>query len=415
MDQEKIQAFRDAEAQRRKEAEALEAAKANAKSVADRVTASNLLGAQASAGAAKATGDRLASEVQKVQNAIQDSQDSVAQAINNLMLATVLTKDPRLAEAADNVANLLSSIADAGDKFGKSNLNLLPVANKELAAAISQLSKSVREKQEKDLSGEFDRVVEALNGLEVAPVVNVPKQDLKVDLSPITDAITALQAKIKPAKIDIPKVDFKEVISGLNKVQETISNLHFPVSNYVLPFKNTQGAATQVQLDSSGKLPVAFEGDIELGAVEIKDSTSDNRTSVINTAPTTEYGIVTRNIPSGTQTVSSGKTLKTKTGSASATFTIVAAVTSKKIKVYSLTLFTASTTAVTVTFKDGAAGTVLATYPLQAITGTNFGVTENMAAPSTLFETTAGNLLEMSFSAAQTVTYNLRYFDDDAS
>lgn len=113
--------------------------------------------------------------------------------------------------------------------------------------------------------------------------------------------------------------------------------------------------------------------------------------------------------------VGHGKTLLSKTGSASATFTIVAAVASKKIKVYSLSLMTASTTAVTVTFKDGAAGTVVATYILQAITGTNFGITENVAVPSQLFETTAGVLLEMSFSAAQSVTYNLRYWADDAA
>lgn len=113
--------------------------------------------------------------------------------------------------------------------------------------------------------------------------------------------------------------------------------------------------------------------------------------------------------------VGHGKTLKSKTGSASATFTLVAAVASNKIKVYSLSLITASTTAVTITFKDGAAGTALATYPLQAITGTNFGISENVAVPSTLFETAANTLLEMSFSAAQTVTYNLRYFDNDTT
>lgn len=111
--------------------------------------------------------------------------------------------------------------------------------------------------------------------------------------------------------------------------------------------------------------------------------------------------------------VGHGKTCKSKTGSASATFTIVAAVTSKKIKVYSLSLMMSSTTAVTVTFKDGAGGTALGTYTLQAITGTVQGITENVAIPSSLFESSAGTLLEMAFSAAVSVTYNLRYWDDD--
>ena len=109
------------------------------------------------------------------------------------------------------------------------------------------------------------------------------------------------------------------------------------------------------------------------------------------------------------------KTILTKTGAASATFTIVAAVASKRIKVIGLSLITSSTTAVTITFKDGAAGTALATYPMQAISGTNFGVVENVPIPSFLFGTSAATLLEMSFSGAISVTYNLRYHSDDSA
>lgn len=109
----------------------------------------------------------------------------------------------------------------------------------------------------------------------------------------------------------------------------------------------------------------------------------------------------------------SGKTLLSKTGSASATFTLIAAAAANRIKVISVDLITASTTAVTVTFKDGASGTALATYPLQALTGTNFGITKTITPPGFLFGTTAATLLEMAFSAAQTVTYNVTYHVDD--
>lgn len=44
-------------------------------------------------------------------------------------------------------------------------------------------------------------------------------------------------------------------------------------------------------------------GDLQIGAVEIKNASTDDRASVVNAAPTTEYGLVTRNIPSGTQPV----------------------------------------------------------------------------------------------------------------
>ena len=141
-------------------------------------------------------------------------------------------------------------------------------------------------------------------------------------------------------------------------------------------------------------------------------------TTVTTVTTVSAVTAITNALPAGTNLIGNvghGKTPKVKTGSASATFTIVAAVASKKIKVYSLSLMTSSTTAVTVTFKDGAAGTAIGTYILRAITGTNFGITENLSIPSSLFETTAATLLEMSFSAAVTVVYNLRYYDDDAT
>lgn len=287
MDQDKINAFNEAREKARKEAADKEAAKQNAKEVASRVTTGSLLGSKASSEvkqAVKASGDKVASEVEKVQGILESGQDSVAQAINNLMLATVLTKDPRLAEAADNVAKLLSSIADAGDKFGKSNLNLLPVANKELAKTISDLAKSVNSKQEKDLTPEFDRVVQALNDLDVQPVVNLPQSEIKLDTKPIVDAVKELQKSIKPTKIDIPKTDFSEVVKGLNAVQRTIGNLSFPVPNYVLPFKDSSGKAVQVQVDGDGKIPVAgsFSVDTSALATSAKQSDGSQKTQIVD-------------------------------------------------------------------------------------------------------------------------------------
>lgn len=141
-------------------------------------------------------------------------------------------------------------------------------------------------------------------------------------------------------------------------------------------------------------------------------SSADGATPVII------YGDPTTNalfVQSTSGVTAFGKTISSVTGSASATFTIVAAVSTKRIKVIALSLITASTTAVTVTFKSGAGGTALATYPLQALSGTNFGLATAVEAPTFLFGTAASALLEMSFSAAQTVVYNLSYFSDDTT
>ena len=161
---------------------------------------------------------------------------------------------------------------------------------------------------------------------------------------------------------------------------------------------DTTNEVGPLQMDANGRLKVeVFSGE----------------TLPVSLTSTTITGTVAAT-QSGTWSVGHGKTPAWKTGSASATFTLVAAVASKKIKAYSLNLTTSSTTAVTITFKDGAAGTVLGTYTLQAISGTRFGIVDNVSIPSSLFETSAGTLLEMAFSAAVSVDYNVRYWADDA-
>lgn len=115
----------------------------------------------------------------------------------------------------------------------------------------------------------------------------------------------------------------------------------------------------------------------------------------------------------GAATTETGKTILSKTGSASGTFTLVAADATNRIKVTSLSLITTSATAVTVTFKSGAAGTALYTVPLQALANTNFGIAHSAAGGNFLFATAAATLLELSFSGAVSITYNIAYQVDD--
>jgi hypothetical protein len=117
----------------------------------------------------------------------------------------------------------------------------------------------------------------------------------------------------------------------------------------------------------------------------------------------------------GVVEITHGKTIKSVTGSGNSTQTVVAAVGGKRIKVFAVELLTASVNVVTVTFKSGAGGTALRTYPLQASTGAVTGLVASVEPPGWFFGTAAGDLLEIAFSAAETVTWNLSYFDDDAS
>ena len=165
----------------------------------------------------------------------------------------------------------------------------------------------------------------------------------------------------------------------------------------------------------NGVAPLMGNGASGTGAQRV--SIANDSTGIL--ALTTSVAEIGNVKNSGTFAVQAGhgKTCKTITGAASATFTAVAAVASKRIKVYSLSMTMTSTTAVTITFKDGAAGTAIATYLMQAPAANSvFGIVEpGVTIPGFIFATTAATLLEMSFSAAVSVTYNLRYFDDDAA
>ncbi len=123
-------------------------------------------------------------------------------------------------------------------------------------------------------------------------------------------------------------------------------------------------------------------------------------------------------LPTGTNSIGtvvdggSGKTLKravvnTSTSGAD----VVAAVATKRIKVYSYAVQATGT--VNVYLRDGGAGSALTlTWNLQAREGASVS---GVNPPAFLFGTTAGNALQVVLSAAVTVGIEVTYWDDDGS
>lgn len=92
-----------------------------------------------------------------------------------------------------------------------------------------------------------------------APVFSIPKTE--VNIPDYSKELKSLQKAVEGIKIPpVPKTDFSSVEKAVKEVKETIKNLRFPVANYVLPFKDINGAATQVQLDADGNLPIPSSG-----------------------------------------------------------------------------------------------------------------------------------------------------------
>lgn len=102
------------------------------------------------------------------------------------------------------------------------------------------------------------------------------------------------------------------------------------------------------------------------------------------------------------------RTKKTQKFSLAATGTVVAAVSGKRIKVYSVRLLVSA--AISVKFRDGAATDLEDLQPL-AING---GFTESVNPADFLFATTAGNSLDLVISGAGTASGRVSYWDDDA-
>lgn len=112
-----------------------------------------------------------------------------------------------------------------------------------------------------------------------------------------------------------------------------------------------------------------------------------------------------------------GKTIKTAPISAiTADTDVVAAVSTKRIKVIAYALFTTGTTASTLAFKsNGAAGTLLANVMLQSQASAIFGANLAIPAPSFLFATVAGEKLTLDVGNTDPITGFITYFDDDAT
>ncbi len=157
---------------------------------------------------------------------------------------------------------------------------------------------------------------------------------------------------------------------------------------YIKIFNGGTGAWQAVELLAAG--------DSILGRVKITDGT--------------DVALVDNN-----GNLSGTRSIKNYTGSISATTDIVAAVTSKMIKVFAYALFTTSTTAVTAKFQNDATNDRW-TVPLQAPAANSFfGANLSISPPDYLFATAAGKKLTLNLSTGQAVIVSISYWDDDAT
>lgn len=139
-----------------------------------------------------------------------------------------------------------------------------------------------------DYTDKIDEVIKAVKSLDVKPKIDVeqPKIDVKVDTKSIAKEVSTIHSKFDElveaiSKIESKEADFSDVVSAVQGVQKSVNSLEFPIPNYVLPFKDSAGKASQVALDSEGKVPVSFTGGTSGTQYDDGDSTPATPTGTL--------------------------------------------------------------------------------------------------------------------------------------
>lgn len=188
----------------------------------------------------------------------------------------------------------IKEVVNAIDKMSKEvapkNIDFTPL-QKSIATLSKQISKLPTEYPEvpeplevvsvnnlNELKPQLEAITTTLEKLKLDPKIDVSVPESKLDLTPVAKMVGELDKSINSIKIPDNSKQFESIAKAQKSVTKAINDLEFPVANYILPFKNIEGAAVQVQLDSSGNIPTSA-GSTPL-KLELDDTSTANVTYV---------------------------------------------------------------------------------------------------------------------------------------
>lgn len=125
--------------------------------------------------------------VDAVKSSGGDTKDSVTSAMHDLLLATLVAKDPRLAEVSDNLGKLLTSVATASKDLKQSGLDSIPRTFEQLIKSIHDLPDKVAAT---DRSGELIPYLKSIEqAISSSTPIFDPKVEATVDLTPVSKVL----------------------------------------------------------------------------------------------------------------------------------------------------------------------------------------------------------------------------------
>lgn len=144
----------------------------------------------------EALSKELQNNSKDITEALTSQNQNVSEALNNLVVATVMARDPELINLINNYVQLLDNLSASNDKLANSPLNEIPKVNKQIVQALKDFNS-------KDLSGidytkKFKSLEDAVKAIDFSPNITV-----------------------KPTPVTIPPVDLSGVSRAISDLKET--------------------------------------------------------------------------------------------------------------------------------------------------------------------------------------------------
>lgn len=149
----------------------------------------------------------------------------------------------KITELKDYLGQVFQVLAQSSQ-----DTTLVELLNEQFVQLINELT-SAQSGRDAALQRSLTTFAKSVQDINFSPTIETPKLDTK----PLVKVIEGLKKSLKA-----PDVDLREVVDGLKSVRKAINSQQFPVPNYILPFKDSDGKATQVQLTSLG-VPVDIQ------------------------------------------------------------------------------------------------------------------------------------------------------------
>lgn len=241
--------------------------------------------------------------------ATKDAGDKIARAISDAVIINntsrrIVTHKVKSIEplaTPKDIAKVVKALDNLGQQLAPQELKPVVDSLKTVVEAINKLPreyptfpefpkfpqfpKTTKVDNLKDIQPWLKEVVEAIGKIELSPKIEVNSPEVnvpetKLDLTPLNIGLTRVEKAV--SGITIPGVDFTDLLKAVRDTNSTLSNLKFPVPNYVLPFKDKDGKAVQARVADDGTLLSGDSGSSTSSVTSVNDTASSTQLLAAN-------------------------------------------------------------------------------------------------------------------------------------